>query len=73
MDAFQIQNQIFAAQVAENDRIFQSEVNDQLVRLAQADGFSGVSCSQDNSAFDAKHADTKAYIARIRAEMEAGF
>ena len=70
MDAFAINNQIFTAQVAENDRIFQSEVNDQLVRLAQADGFSGVSCSQDNSAFDAEYSAFQAEIARVRAEIE---
>nr|DAR79826.1 MAG TPA: hypothetical protein [Caudoviricetes sp.] len=74
MDAFlhnNIQNQIFAAQCEEANRIF-TDFNNQLALNTQA----GVgSCSQeaDNSAFDAKYSAAKAEIARIRAEMEAGF
>ena len=72
MDAFAIQNQIFSAQVAESNRVFQDMVNQQLLLNTQAAGFGGHADHQDDSAsFDAKYAAMKADIARVRAEIEA--
>ena len=71
MDAFQIQNQIFAAQVAESNRVFQDMVNQQLLVNTQAAGFGGSESHQEDSAFEAKYAAMKADIARVREEIEA--
>lgn len=71
-NTFNTQNQIFAAQVAESNRIFQDAVNQQLVLNTQAAGLAGSDSQQDNSAsFDANYAAMKADIARVRAEIEA--
>ena len=74
MDAFNTfntQNQIFASHCEDANRVFQDFVNDQLVRNTQAG--TGSMCQEDDSVFDAKYSAAKAEIARIRAEMEAGF
>ena len=70
-NTFNTQNQIFAAQVAESNRIFQDAVNQQLVHSAQAAGLAGSESQQEDFAsFDAKYAAMKADIARVRAEIE---
>lgn len=70
MDAFAIQSQVFAAQVAESNRIFQDTVNQQFALNTQAAGLGGSQSHQEDVTFAAKYAAMKADIARVRAEIE---
>lgn len=71
MDAFNTQDLIFAAQVAEATRLFDNFVEEQLRDLTNGQ-VSNVAekAAGSTAAFDAKYQDTRSEIARIRKEIE---